>query len=406
MRRLSFYLFLVFVFTVPWENAIAIGGNKTLSSLIGVAALVCALLSCLLAGRIARPPAFILAFGVLVGWQLATYFWSVDPMSTLIRVVTMVQLLAMVWLLTELCESERERLQIMQAFVVGCVVVCAVLIQAYLSGGGGMAGGYRYEPAGFNANESADMIAVGIPMALLIATSRGGIRRWLNIGYLPLGVFAVILTASRSGFIATCLGLLSVFFALRHARPLYRMVWLAVILAVFVSLFYGLPVQSGLEANIQRVTFATDTQSLSTFTGRTTIWSTGYQMFTDHPVAGIGFNTFTDAVEESLGGRHAPHSIWIQTAAETGIVGLGLLSLTLVLAFVPSVRWRDFRIGFHSVLFLVLITTSFVANLIDDKGVWIGLAVLSATGAIQAGRRVVDVSYPQVRTCSSMPDRG
>ena len=65
----------------------------------------------------------------------------------------------------------------------------------------------------------------------LSATSRkGGAWKWLNIVYVPLGIFAVILTASRSGFIATCIGLLSVFFALRHARPVYRLVWSAVII--------------------------------------------------------------------------------------------------------------------------------------------------------------------------------
>ena len=109
MRKLSLLLFLVFVFTVPWENAIAIGGSKTASSLIGIVALVVALITCLLEGKVAKPPAFVLAFGAFVMWQLMTYFWSVDPMSTLARVVTMVQLLAMAWLLTELCKSERDR---------------------------------------------------------------------------------------------------------------------------------------------------------------------------------------------------------------------------------------------------------------------------------------------------------
>ncbi len=206
MRRLSLFLFLIFVFTVPWEKRPEPSAEARLDSLIGIVALVVALITCLLEGKVAKPSAFVFAFGVLVAWQLATYFWSVDPVSTLARTITMVQLLAMVWLVSELCTSERERLQMMQAFVVGCVVVCLVLIQAYLSGHSG--GGFRYAPANFNPNESADMIAIGIPMALLVATSRsGGILRWLNLAYIPLGIFAVVLTASRSGFIATCLGL-------------------------------------------------------------------------------------------------------------------------------------------------------------------------------------------------------
>ena len=64
MRRLSFYLLLVFVFAVPWENVIQIGG-KTGSGIIGIAAVGLALITCLLEGRVARPPAFLFTFGAL-----------------------------------------------------------------------------------------------------------------------------------------------------------------------------------------------------------------------------------------------------------------------------------------------------------------------------------------------------
>ena len=404
MRRLSFYLFLIFVFTVPWQNAIAIGGSKTLSSFIGIAALLAAIVTLLLEGRVAKPPAFILAFGALVFWQMTTYFWSLEPELTLARAITMVQLLAMVWLATELCASERERLQLIEAFVLGCVVVCLVLVQAYFSGQ--PMAGYRYAPAGFNPNESADIIAAAIPLALLVVIShKRGVLRWINIAYVPLGVFAVILTASRSGFLATCLALTSVFFALRHARPLYRLVWSAVILGVFAALFFGLPVNDRLETNLQRVTLSTDTESLGTFTGRTIIWSAGLEMFTEHPVAGMGFNTFTTAVETQLGSEHAAHNIWIQTAAETGIIGLVLLTIVLATAAVPGLMWRDFRRGFHLVLFLVLMTTSLAANLVTSKALWIGLAILSATAAIPVSRPVSNARHEELDAGISIAER-
>jgi O-antigen ligase len=395
VRRISLYLLLIFVFTVPWQNAVAFGGSKTLSSLIGIAALLVALVTCVIEGKAVKPPAFVFAFGALIVWQLATYFWSLDPTSTLVRALTMAQLLAMVWLISELCVSERERLELLQAFVLGCVVVCLVLIQAYLSGQS--LAGYRYAPPGFNQNESADIIATGIPMALLVATShKRGFLRWLNIAYVPLGVFAVILTASRSGFIATCLGLVSVFFALSRVRPVYRLVWLVIILAVFASLFYGLPVGDNLETNIQRITFSADTGSLETFTGRTTIWSAGLGMFAEHPIVGIGSNTFILGLEARGGGYHAAHNIWVQTAAETGIIGLILLVASLATAVIPAVRWRDFRIGFHLTLFLVLMTTSLAANLVASKGFWIGLAILCVTGAIRGGRSAPEASRREV----------
>ena len=395
MRRLSLCLFLVFVFTVPWQNAIAIGGSKTLSSFVGMAALAVALLSCLIEGKVRKPPLFFLAFGALIVWQLASYFWSLDPVLTLTRVITMVQLLAMIWAAGELCAGEKERLALIQAFVLGCVVLCVVLIQAYLSGQS--LAGFRYAPSGFNPNESADVIAVGIPMALLVATSHWrGALRWLNIVYVPLGVFAVILTASRSGFIAACLALTSVFFAIRETRPLFRVVWVAIIIGAFVSLFYGLPVENGLQTNIERITFSNDTQSLGTLTGRTTIWSDGLEMFTERPIAGMGANTFITSLEARGGGWHAAHNIWVETAVETGIIGLLLLALAVITAVIPALQHRDFRTGFHAVLFLVLMTTSFVANLMISKAFWIGMAILALTVALGESRSAPEVAYPEV----------
>jgi hypothetical protein len=392
---LSFWFFLVFVFTVPWQNAVELGDTKTLSSLIGIAALVVALATCFLEGRVTKPPVFVLFLAGLATWQLASYFWSLDPVPTLTRVMTMVQLVAMVWLAGELCESEDERRRVLQAFVLGCVVVCYVLIQAYLSGQS--IGGFRYAPRGFNPNESADIIAAGIPMALLAATSlRQPIFKWLNVAYVPLGVFAVILTASRSGFVATCLALTSVFFAIRQARPLYRLVWAVIIVAVFASLFYGLPLDSRLETNIERITFSTDTRSLLTFTGRTTIWSDGLAMFAERPMTGLGANTFSAALESRGGGWHAAHNIWVETAAETGVIGLVLLVAAVLAALVQGVKHRDYRRGFHVVLFLVLMTTSFVANFMISKGFWIGMAILAVTQWLPSGRFVPKAAYEEI----------
>ncbi len=397
MRRLSFYLFLVFVFTIPWQSALAIGGSKTLSSLLGIVALLVAVMALFLEGRVAKPPAFILAFGALIFWQLITYFWSLEPMSTLTRAMTMVQLLAMAWLATELSRSERERLQIIEAFVLGCVVVCLVLAQAYFSGQPMV--GYRYAPAGFNPNEAADIIAAGIPLALLVATSyKRGFLKWLNIAYVPLGVFAVILTASRSGFIATCLGLASVFFALRYARTLYRVVWSALIVAVFAGLFFAVPVSNNLETNLQRITFSADEDSVGTLAGRTEIWSAGLAAFADRPIAGTGLYTFRAATESSLGEERAPHNIWLETAVETGIIGLVLLATAWVTAIIPVLKHRDFRMGFHLTFFLVLLTTSLVANLITSKGLWIGLAILSVTSAVRGARLAPEASRRELET--------
>lgn len=383
MRRLSFYLLAVFVFSVPWQNAVQIGGSKTLTSIIGIAAVGVALIKCLLEGKAAKPPFFLVAFILLVLWQLTTYFWSGNPTSTLVLVATMVQMLAMVWLIAESCASERERMLLIQAFILGCLVACAALIQAYFTNE--TVAGYRYTPAGFDSNELSCVIASGIPLALLVATSaRRGIFRWINILYVPVALFASILTASRTGFVAACIGLLSVPLALYFLRPLPRIVWSLVIVVIFVGAFSLMP--SSLNENIQRVTFAADTQSISTLTTRTTIWSAGFEAFKAHPAVGVGFGTYGAIAQAKMGVAKASHNLWVQTAAETGVIGLVFLLILLATAIIPALRPRGAPMAFHIILFAVLITTSLSLDVETNKSLWIGLTFLAVTGPQIVGR--------------------
>lgn len=376
MRTLSRYLLLVFIFSVPWQNTVVLGGTRTLSSAIAVVALLATVLTCFAEKRIAKPPVFFFAFLMFVTWQLATYFWSVDAASTLGRVLTLVQILAMVWLVVELCPSERERLQLMQAFVFGGIVVCLMLIQAYLSGRA--MDTYRFVPRDFNPNESADLIAMGIPMALLgIARGKRGALFWLNTMYVPLGLFSVVLTASRSGFVATCVGLTAVVFVLRRTRSAYRILWLVVSLAVFAGVFFGLSGSQRLQANIQRLTFSRDIGSIGTLTGRTTIWAEGLKVFSAHPLFGIGAGTFRLGVEDELGPGKDAHDMWVEIAAGTGVVGLALLAALLAAALAPVLIWRDESSGFYIVLFLVLLVVASLANVVTSKALWFVLTILS-----------------------------
>ncbi len=110
-----------------------------------MAAIGLTLVRCLAEGRFKRPT-FALAFAGLVYWQLTTYFWASTRPDFVAGMVTMVRLLAMVWLIAEAAVGERERLQLMQAFVLGCVIVSLVLVYAYLTGGYG--GRLSLRPAG------------------------------------------------------------------------------------------------------------------------------------------------------------------------------------------------------------------------------------------------------------------
>jgi O-antigen ligase len=380
VRRLSLYLLLAFVFSLPWQNAIQIGGSRSLSFAIGPIALLFTLVTCITEDRIRKPPVFVLAFLGFVLWQLTTYLWSIDSASTVSASISLVQILALVWLVTELGATEDEKVKLMQAFVFGCVVLCLIIIQAYLSGQ--YIDNYRYAPHSFSVNESAHIIAVGIAMASLANTyRRPGWLFWFNIAYIPLGLFSVLLTASRSGFVVACIASCGVVFSMGRVRPAYRLIWLAAIIGVFAGLFFGLAGTQRLGANIQRVTFSADAYSMGTLTGRTTIWTAGLEVLAEHPLGGTGIGTFSFATRDLLGREKVAHNLFVDIGTESGLIGVALLLAVLAAALGPVLVRGGDRIGLYLILLLVLLTVSFVANVATSKVLWFALALVSAKNA-------------------------
>jgi len=378
MRRFCLWLLMLFVFSVPWQNAVALGGTKTLTSYLGIGAVAITVLVCVIDRRVVRPHMAFVAFLVFVTWQLATHFWTIEPSATQQAVITLAQLLGVIWLVRELCTGERERLAVIQAFLFGCWVVCVVVIASYSSGQA--VADVRYAPPDFNPNETADTLAIGIAMALLIcARVKSRLVLWLNIAYVPLAIFAVVLTASRSGFVATCVACLGIFLLLRRSRPLLGLLLLVLIVGAGVGLFMGTSAEQDLGANLERVLWTGETGTIGTFSGRTAIWTAGIQVFSDHPAIGIGSGAFPLAVKDHLSGAYAAHNLFVQVAAESGLVGLFLLIAALAACIIPALRAADMT-SFHVILLAVTLVMAFVANVQVSKVFWLVMALLAVSG--------------------------
>ncbi|MBD3161424.1 MAG: hypothetical protein GF346_04360, partial [Candidatus Eisenbacteria bacterium] len=73
--------------------------------------------------------------------------------------------------------------------------------------------------------------------------------------------------------------------------------------------------------------------------GRLSVWEAQIQVLTDHPlhlIAGVGYGNLQDAVREHLGRRKAGHNLYLETAVEMGLIGLGFLLWML---------WRAWKLG-------------------------------------------------------------
>ncbi|WP_261539083.1 PglL family O-oligosaccharyltransferase [Burkholderia multivorans] len=77
---------------------------------------------------------------------------------------------------------------------------------------------------------------------------------------------------------------------------------------------------------------------------RLALWKYGLAMFREHPLLGVGWGEFPShqfALARALGGveiANNSHDIFIDLLAKSGLVGLGVLAVTLVMWFVRAVR--------------------------------------------------------------------
>ena len=106
-----------------------------------------------------------------------------------------------VWLVWEFAESPRDLRSLLRAYVAGSWVLAALTLANFASIDAMIAGQIRFVAQGQDPNDAARFLDLAFPLAAVLFD---GESRWpgrlLALGYLPLGLLAVILTASRGGF--------------------------------------------------------------------------------------------------------------------------------------------------------------------------------------------------------------
>ena len=253
-----------------------VGANipVTVTQIVGVIALMVAVVATLFEGRLMRfdrAHAFVFAFIV---WACLSSLWSLDPESALERVITYLQLAFMVWLLCQYAQSRDDQIGFMTAYLCGAGFVVIQLFIGYALGGTVFSYEIfpgRYTSMGYNPNDLALTLAIGIPMAWYVFTNTGGLANLIAVGYMPAAMAGILLSASRGGTFAALVALLVLplgFFRMTHGRKL--IVALALVAAV------GAAVAIVPERSWDRLMTIDDlaSEKWSTETWQTSRWST------------------------------------------------------------------------------------------------------------------------------------
>jgi O-antigen ligase len=382
MRRIAWVLLLLFAFAVPWEYSLDLGeplGN--VARIVGLLLLLAAIPAILQAGRMRTPGAFQwIAFAFYL-WFCCSYFWTIDAAVTLDRMRGYFQEIMIVWLAWEFADSPSDLRDLLRAYVAGSWVLALLTIAAFRSPEAIAAGQIRFAAFGQDPNDVARFLDLGFPLAALLFNSE---RRWpgrlLAFGFLPLGLFAVLLTASRGGFLAAIVALTGSIILLTRGHAKRVSAGVFALPPFLVVLWFIIP-----GATLDRLVTIPEQLRNGDLNQRLNIWSAGWHAFIHAPLFGTGAGSFVSA----------SHLSPIDTAHNTALsiaVGGGLCALMLATALVVHTARSAWLT--HGPLRLALITalvtwvlTSLVATVEENRTTWLLLGMIAVAGRLASEDR-------------------
>jgi O-antigen ligase len=394
MRAFAYWLTIAFVFTVPWENAIQLGELGRVSKPLGLATAVVWAGSVVLRRRLREPDAFQKAYFLFVVWSGLTFYWSIDTGATASTFLTYAQLLVLLFIIWDLCDSERAIETALQAYVLGAYITSFSIVLEFLSAPEAKFPEHeRLKGLGTEVDGIALIIAIAVPAAWYLAAGPTRLRsspgrRLLNFVYVPVGLFAVVLTGTRGATLALVPAAIFVFWSLRRASPSLRLAALGTLAAAVLVLVVYAP--RGPITRIETAATATELGSEdSALSGRWGIWVESSRAFLDRPILGAGLDAHRAAVSSGLNevrtfttSEKKAHNTYISVAVETGIVGLLILTTMIVIVVKRIRRLSGWRAWYWSTQASVLAIGAMSLSLEESKSIWVFLSLCVATSAV------------------------
>lgn len=373
MRKLVFWLSLLLIFIIPWENMIVLPGLGTISRTLGLSVAAFWFVSLLSSGYLRKPHPFHVFIFLFVYWRLISSFWTIDRESTNISIRTSLQLAVLSWLIWDVYTTPAALKAGLQAYVLGAYLTIGSIMgnyftSVYLSSG-------RVSALGFNPNDASLIITLGIPLAWYLAVSGGGERKLdlalklMNFAYLPAALLAIVLTASRGTLVSALPGFLFVLGSFAQLKPFKRVL----IFFAFVGIIFAgqslVP-----QSSLNRLSSTYQSIAAADLGGRVYIWDKTVDVYMSHPLLGVGSGAGSVAV------THPIHNSFLSILVDVGLIGFAFFAIAMMIVVRQAIHQPKWMSRLWISVLLILLLGNFVHNWEYRKQNWLfwNLVVVSA----------------------------
>jgi O-antigen ligase len=287
-----------------------------------------------------------------------------------------VQEILPLWMVWELAERPEDLRDLLRATLAGSWLLAILTVANLAAMDASAAGQARFVAAGQDPNDVARFLVLSFPLAVLLAASdRHWAGRLLAWGYLPLGLGAVLLTASRGGFLAALVALIGSSVVLLRRRP-----WMIAFAVGALPLFAGLLWSVVPRATFERLATIPEQLHGGDFNLRLNIWQAGWQAFKHAPFFGQGMGAFPAAAH--LAPIDTAHNTVLSLAVGGGLVAVLLASCIVVAVLLAlshtggNLRWT------LAAGLLAWLVTSLVATVEENRTSWLLLGLIALAGRL------------------------
>ena len=367
INKIAFLLTCIFIFLIPWGDSIYDG----LPAIFGIFSFAFTGLSIIAYGSHRNYTIYHLMVVLLWVWSVLTLMWTLDFEAGTEVAKTAIQIMLLPFLFTLIIDSNKRILIAYQIFVFGSLLGSCLIISNYING---IQSPYynRYGLANIETDILGIMLALSLPMAAYL---NGAINnKWMkvfNIICVPIILYAIFLTGTRTATLVSVIGILYWLFSQRKASAKIKAsVFIAFVLAI-AALVTLAP-----KASLDRAFSSGKSISSGTLNYRTVIWDASIQSWKETPLVGTGLGGLRTALSKSHVNYAGAHSVYVEVLTETGVIGM-LLYLLLLFSIVNLI----FRTPFSEMIFLLslflIVTISQIAQHSHyQKETWFALTMI------------------------------
>ncbi|GGJ85925.1 hypothetical protein GCM10007063_05490 [Lentibacillus kapialis] len=367
-QKLTYVLLWLTIFTMPIQKHFIIPGIGSLNKAVGIALAGLAVFTVLLQKEFKKLPLFFVLLILFIFVNIASYFWASVPADALDKSVLFLQLAFIAWAIYEFA-CTKERLDgLIKSFVLGCSVIAIQSIYQYLTGSIQMGVSTRFFIEGYNPNSLGIIWSLGLAMAMYLTVNGSKLYSL----FIPAGAFAILLTGSRTAMVLLIFVAICSFWLLFKYRIRFRKI--ITLSLVIIGWFVVSQLPPG---QLERFSTVSDELAGGTLNGRTVIWESGLETFSQRPVLGAGAGSYQEAAAV-YGEEMSSHNSYLSILTENGLIGMGIfvIMLSILLAFSFKLEKRNP----YRWLCLTLITTWMILSIAShaeaQKYTWIIFGII------------------------------